>query len=53
MVVDCCCTSCVELYRGFYPRILFLGFTVKQHLLWATCTGRHWLIVLWVTIGST
>ena len=29
------------------------GFTVKQCLLWVTCTGRHWLIALWVMIGAT
>ena len=38
-------------------RILFKdfvqGFTVEQCLLWATCTGRHWLIALWITIGAT
>ena len=34
-------------------RIFVQGFTVKQCLLWATCTGRHWLIALWITIGAT
>ena len=28
-------------------------FTVEQCLLWATCTGCHWLVALWITIGST
>ena len=32
--------------------LLLLLFTVKQCLLWATCTGRHWLIALQITIGS-
>ena len=48
MVVDCC-TSCVELFEFWYNQ----GFTVKQCLLWVTCTGRHWLIALWIMIGAT
>ena len=28
------------------------GFTVKQYLLWTTCTGHHWLITLWTMIGA-
>ena len=32
---------------------LFQGLTVKQCLLWATCTGHHWLTALQITIGST
>ena len=32
---------------------LYLKDYRKQSLLWVTCTGRHWLIALWVTIGST
>ena len=47
MVVGC--TSCVELeYLVFLTRI-----TVMQGLLWATCTGRHWLIALRTMIGAT
>ena len=34
-------------------RIFVQGFKVKQCLLWVTCTGRHWLIALWITIGAT
>ena len=48
MVVGCC-TSCVELeYLVFLTRI-----TVMQGLLWATCTGHHWLIALRIMIGAT
>ena len=48
MVVGCC-TNCVELeYLVFLTRI-----TLMQGLLWATCTGRHWLIALWIMIGAT
>ena len=48
MVVDCCCTSCVELFEFGITKDL-----VKQCLLWVTCTGRHWLIALWIMIGAT
>ena len=37
-----------DLSKDFVQR-----FTVKQWLLWATCTGHHWLIALWITIGAT
>ena len=49
VMVVVCCTSCVELeYLVFLTRI-----TVMQGLLWATCTGRHWLIALQIMIGAT
>ena len=53
MVVDCCYTSCVELFEFGITEDFIQGFTVKQCLLWATCTGCHWLIALWITIGAT
>ena len=49
VMVVVCCTSCVELeYLVFLTKI-----TVEQCLLWATCTGHHWLIALWTMIGAT
>ena len=49
VMVVVCCTSCVELeYLVFLTKI-----TVEQCLLWAICTGRHWLIALWTMIGTT
>ena len=64
VMVVVCCTSCVELeywfcVRVWYNRVeleylVFLTrITVVQGLLWATCTGHHWLIALWIMIGAT
>ena len=51
------CTSCVELFEFGMTEDLskdfVQGFTVEQCLLWVTCTGHHWLIALWITIGAT
>ena len=64
VMVVVCCTSCVELEYWFgvqvwYNRVeleylVFLTrITVVQGLLWATCTGRHWLIALQIMIDAT
>ena len=54
MVVDVqVVLCCIELFMFGRSEDLFQGFTVKQCLLWVTCTGCHWLIALQITIGST
>ena len=49
MVVVCCRVGILVCVRVWYNQ----GFTVMQDLLWATCTGHHWLIALWIMIGAT
>ena len=43
----------VGISEDLFLRIFVQGFTVKQCLLWVTCTGHHWLIALWITVGAT
>ena len=43
----------IELFTFGSCEDFIQGLTVKQCLLWVTCTGRHWLIALQITIGST
>ena len=38
----------VQVVRVWYNQ----GITIEQCLLWVTCTGRHWLIALWIMIGA-
>ena len=42
-----------ELFEGFYLRNCYPKNYRKQSLLWVTCTGHHWSIALWISIGST
>ena len=50
---SCIALSCCEdLFQGFLSGLYPKNYR-KQSLLWETCTGHHWLIALWITIGST